>query len=239
MSQLLFTTEEHERIEALKEYNILDSISEKEYDDITKLASEICRTPVSLISLIDDTRQWFKSNHGLSVRETPREFAFCTHTIQNPSQVFVVPDSRIDARFADNPLVTGDPHVIFYAGAPLVDSNGFALGSLCVIDHSPNALSETQIFALKILADNVVTLMENRKSIRSMKNWMKVLEERHQETLEIRKSIEKVIDDKLNPVLTDAKNTIEQVQDSNKRVLIQKMDEALACLEQIQRELRR
>ncbi|WP_221391544.1 GAF domain-containing protein [Dyadobacter sp. NIV53] len=170
----------------MTDYNILDSLPEKDYDDITQLAAEICQTQISLISLIDDSRQWFKSNRGLSIRETPREYAFCTHAIQNPSQVFVVPDSRKDERFAQNPLVTGDPNVIFYAGAPLIDSKGFGLGSLCVIDNTPRELNEKQITGLKILAKHVVNLIELRKADRAMKALQKALEDNHNEAQKAR-----------------------------------------------------
>ncbi|MVM29112.1 GAF domain-containing protein [Spirosoma sp. HMF4905] len=131
---------------------------------MTHLASQICQTPISLISLVDDKRQWFKSNHGLDVRETPREFSFCAHAIINPQETLIVPDSRLDERFAENPLVTGEPHVIFYAGAPLVDADGFPLGSLCVIDDKPKQLSQLQLTALQTLAKQVVNLLTLRKS---------------------------------------------------------------------------
>jgi signal transduction histidine kinase len=156
------------RVAALKSYEILDSLPEKEYDDLARLASEICQTPISLISLLDDKRQWFKSNHGLDVRETPIEYAFCSHAIINPDEILIVEDSRKDQRFAGNPLVTGDPHVIFYAGVPLVDSRGFALGSLCVIDHTAKQLSDSQLSALKILGKQVVNLIELRKVNRDL-----------------------------------------------------------------------
>ncbi|WP_245563740.1 sensor histidine kinase [Spirosoma luteum] len=155
---------ESNRIDALKSYEILDSLPEQDYDDITKLASEICQTPISLISLIDETRQWFKSNHGLPIRETPRELAFCAHAIINPNETMVVTDSREDERFAQNPLVTGDPNIVFYAGVPLVDSDGFALGSLCVIDRTVRQLSQSQLAALKTLARQVVHMLELRRA---------------------------------------------------------------------------
>ncbi len=160
---------ESNRIDALKSYGILDSLPEQDYDDITKLASEICQTPISLISLIDETRQWFKSNHGLPIRETPRELAFCAHAIINPNETMVVTDSRDDERFSQNPLVTGDPNVVFYAGVPLVDSDGFALGSLCVIDHTARQLSPSQLAALKTLARQVVHMLELRKTNAALK----------------------------------------------------------------------
>jgi signal transduction histidine kinase len=162
MNQAIIISEE-ERIAALRSYQILDSQPEEEYDDLTKLASQICQTPISLISLIDENRQWFKSSHGLSIRQTHRELSFCRHAIVDPSQTMVVNDSRTDKRFAHNPLVTGDPHVIFYAGAPLVDSSGYVLGTFCVIDHTPKQLTQQQLSSLRILAKQVVRLFEARR----------------------------------------------------------------------------
>lgn len=145
--------EEINRLEALKRYDILDSMPERDYDDIVKLASQICQTPVSLISLLGEKRQWFKANYGIDIRETPREYAFCIHHAPvDPEEALVVADSREDERFASNPFVTGEPHVVFYVGVPLIDSKGFMLGSLCSIDHQPRQLSESQLDGLKILA---------------------------------------------------------------------------------------
>ncbi|MBG9378067.1 GAF domain-containing protein [Panacibacter sp. DH6] len=172
---------DEERLAALHSYDILDSLPEKEYNDITLLASTICSTPISLISFIDDKRQWFKSNHGLSVRETPKDYAFCSHAILDPSAILIVPDSRADERFSGNPLVEGDPHVIFYAGVPLVNKDGFPLGSLCVIDNKTRTLSENQLAALKILSGHVVSLLELRRATKTMTVLQKLLEERNEE----------------------------------------------------------
>ncbi len=161
--------EETNRLAALDRYAILDSSPEQDYDDLTKLASEICQTPIALITLVDDKRQWFKSNYGLGIHETPREHAFCAHAIINPTETLIVTDSREDVRFADNPLVTGDPKIVFYAGVPLVDEDGFALGSLCVIDKAPKQLSQSQLSTLKILARQVVNLLTIRKQNQQLK----------------------------------------------------------------------
>jgi len=157
------TPNEQARLVALKSYNVLDTLPESDYDNITHLASTITQVPISLISLIDDDRQWFKSHKGLEATETSREYAFCAHAIMNPDKVFKVQDSRLDDRFADNPLVTGDPRVIFYTGVPLVNPEGHALGTLCVIDNTPRKLTNDQIEALRILGRQVVQLLELRK----------------------------------------------------------------------------
>lgn len=154
---------EIKRLEELKKYSILDTMPEKEYDEITALASYICQTPISLISLIDDDRQWFKSRHGLDSDSTPRKVAFCAHAINHKDQLMIVPDSRDDKRFHDNPLVTGAPNVVFYAGIPLVSSEGYPVGTLCVIDHEPKELDEAQKKALITLSNQVIQLFEARR----------------------------------------------------------------------------
>lgn len=152
---------EAERLEALRRYRILDTPPERAFDDITGLASFICGTPTAVMSLVDDHRQWFKSKVGISGTGTPRSEAFCAHTINQP-RLLIVEDARRDERFAGNPSVTGDPHIRFYAGAPLLTSEGLGLGSLCVIDPSPRNLSTAQKTSLEALARLVVTEMELR-----------------------------------------------------------------------------
>lgn len=155
---------EEKRLESLKELKISDTEIEKSYDDITKLIAEICEVPISLVSLIDENRQWFKSHHGIDANETPREYAFCAHAILQDG-IFEINDSRKDERFSDNPLVTDDPNVIFYAGIPLKTPDDHALGTLCVIDHRPKDLNEFQKNALKVLGQQVSNMFELRRNL--------------------------------------------------------------------------
>lgn len=175
---------ESKRLQALLNYGILDTLPEKDFDDITSIASEICQTPISLISLVDDDRQWFKSSYGLDAKETPKEFSFCAHAINSPNEPFVIPDSTKDERFKDNPFVTGDPNVSFYAGIPLVNDEGFALGTLCVIDNKPKEITPAQLKALKALSRQVVALMDLRKKRGEMEKQRKELERNHKIQLE-------------------------------------------------------
>ncbi|PMD89765.1 histidine kinase, partial [Siphonobacter sp. BAB-5405] len=163
MIQPAIPSNESERLAALEEYKIMDSLPEMAYDAITRLASEICGTPISLITLLDQSRQWFKSKQGIQNAEAPRELSFCSHAILTPDIPFIIADAREDERFHDNPFTTGNPNVIFYAGIPLVTPEGYPLGSLCVIDEKPKQLSEDQLQALKDLSYQVVMLLELRR----------------------------------------------------------------------------
>lgn len=162
------TENEEDRLKALESYEILDSLPQKDYDDITRLASEICNTPISLISFVDEERQWFKSRHGLEAAETPKEYAFCAHAILKPNEVLIVHDATKDDRFVNNPLTTGHPKVVFYTGVPLVNEEGHALGTLCVIDNRPKELTANQIEALKSLANQVMAQLELRRKVKEL-----------------------------------------------------------------------
>lgn len=154
---------EEKRISELESYKIIGELENEDYDFLTQMAAQICDTKISLISLVTNDKQWFLSHHGLKERETPKELAFCAHAINQPENIFVVEDATKDERFHDNPLVTDYPSVIFYAGMPLVTENGFPLGTICVIDNHPKKLSEKQISSLKLLAKQVIQLLELRK----------------------------------------------------------------------------
>jgi len=165
---------ERERLEVLLRYEILDTHSERNFDDLTLLASHICQTPMALVSLIDKDRQWFKARAGLSVSETSRDISFCAHAILQPN-LFIVPDATEDARFADNPLVTSEPKIRFYAGMPLFTSDTkHALGTLCVIDRVPRELNATQKELIEALARQVQALLEFRFRLRQEKHLARI-----------------------------------------------------------------
>ncbi len=167
---------ESERLRSLHDYDILDTLPEDSYDDITHLASEICGAPISAVTLVDRDRQWFKSTVGLAVQETSRDVAFCAHAILE-ADLLIVPDARADERFSDNPLVTGEPGIRFYAGAPLVTPKGALLGTLCVIDRVQRTLSDAQAQALRALSRQVMAQLELRRHIAEQKRYRELLED--------------------------------------------------------------
>lgn len=188
--------DESARLAALRRYRILDTDPEQAFDDLTLLASQICDAPMAALTLIDDDRQWFKSTIGLTATETARNVSFCTHAIEKPGEIMVVPNTLADRRFTNNPLVLGDPRIRFYAGAPLISDDGQALGTLCVIDRVPRLLTPDQLQALDALRRQAQSQLALRLHLFELRE---ALEERHRaeqarEALitELRQSLENV-----------------------------------------------
>jgi anti-sigma regulatory factor (Ser/Thr protein kinase) len=187
--------DEAQRLAALRSYRILDTDPEQGFDDLAILASHICETPIALITLIDENRQWFKSKVGIDGDETMRSLAFCTHAIQHEDIMFVA-DARKDPRFSDNPFVVGAPHIRFYAGAPLVTPEGHALGTLCVVDRVPRTLTERQVRALDALRRQVVAQLELRRNLFELEAALgerdRAEEEQARAMFELRESLDNV-----------------------------------------------
>jgi hypothetical protein len=156
--------DERERLEALRHFKVLDTDPEEAFDDITRLASYICQTPSALISFVDADRQWFKSRVGFEPQESSRDVSFCAHAILQPGPM-VVRDTLDDERFRDNPYVLSAPYIRFYAGAPLVSTEGFKLGTLCVLDSVPRILFPDQAAALQLLSKQVMALLDMRRTV--------------------------------------------------------------------------
>ncbi len=187
---------EQARVIALDKYAILDTDPEQFFDDLTLLASYVCNTPIALISLVDEDRQWFKSRVGLDASETSRDIAFCSTAILQ-SDVFVIPDALADERFRDNPLVVSDPHIRFYAGAPLINEDGYALGTLCVVDRAPRELAPEQKEALKALSRLVLAQLEFRRNLILLKEALsdrtKEEHERQRELIHVQETLMRVL----------------------------------------------
>lgn len=184
------------RVTALQKYAILDSEPEQAFDDLTLLAAYVCKTPIALISLVDEDRQWFKSKVGLSLSETPREIAFC-HTAIQQSGVMVVPDTLRDERFRNNPLVVSEPKIRFYAGAPLITEEGYALGTLCVVDKAPRDFGIDQREVLQALSRLVLAQLEFRRNLILLKEALtdrtKAEHERERELVKLQQTLVRVL----------------------------------------------
>jgi len=184
---------ESARLAALNRYAILDSEPEQSFDDLVSLAAHICQVPMAMLSLVDDHRQWFKSKLGVQVRETPRENSICAHAIQQ-GDLFIVPDTLQDARFCENPLVTGEPHIRFYAGTPLINEDGYALGTLCVVDREPRQLDAEQKEAINALGRLALRQMELRMNLQLLKDALNDrTREEHARELELKRLEEKLV----------------------------------------------
>jgi anti-sigma regulatory factor (Ser/Thr protein kinase) len=158
------TKDERARLEALRRYRILDTDPERAFDDLALLASHICGTPMALISLVDADRQWFKARVGITTAETARSIAFCSHAIEH-EHIYIISDTQDDVKFRDNPFVRGEPHIRFYAGAPLVTPDGHALGTLCVLDRVSRTLTPDQLEALDALKRQAEAQLELRRNL--------------------------------------------------------------------------
>ena len=187
----LVTPNERKRLNVLWQYDVLDTVPEEVFDELTELAARICEAPTAMISLVDEDRQWFKSRVGVTVTETSRDVSFCSHAIRHDG-LFVVPDTTKDDRFASNPLVTSDPKIRFYAGAPLISPDGYALGTLCVIDKVPRILRSEQLQALRVLARHVMTQLELQRHARELADAHKACEAADGEVRQARTEITKL-----------------------------------------------
>ncbi len=200
MKEAQLPLNEARRLRILEEYHILDTAPETDFDEITKLASEICDSPISTITLIDATRQWFKSYLGVTNNEGPRSTSFCAHAI-NDTEMFYIEDARKDERFHDSPLVLGEPNIVFYAGVPLIDKEGYALGTLCVIDTKTKKLTEFQEKALRTLGNQVLKLMELRRLNYKLYQKNEILKESYNQLERFSQMVSHDIKSPLNNIL--------------------------------------
>lgn len=211
---------EEQRLAELQEYQILDTLPEQAYDDITFLATQICGSEIAVVSLVDRHRQWFKSVVGLDERETSRDVAFCAHAITAPDDLMIVPDATADERFAANPLVRSDPSIRFYAGAPLITPTGSALGTLCVIDRHPRQLSEPQRQALAALSRQVMAQMELRRNLTELEELNREHREYQRRLEEYQRQLEENLDHIAEQSRTDPLTGLR-----NRRELLRALDE--------------
>jgi diguanylate cyclase (GGDEF)-like protein/PAS domain S-box-containing protein len=202
-------SEEQLRMQSLLQYHILDTPAESGFDDLTALASQICHTPIALITLLDEKRQWFKSRLGLGLSETPIDIAFCAYTVAQ-KKIFIVEDATKNPLFMDNPLVTGDPHICFYAGAPLTTPEGQTIGTLSVIDRIPRQLSDQQIEALHALSRHVVMLLEMRKNLKTLARTVEARDKAEHSLLLSKQTLEQKVKDRSQKLLIEVQEKIRE-----------------------------
>jgi signal transduction histidine kinase len=203
---------ENERVAELLRHEILDTLAEKEFDEIVQLASQLCNAEIALISLVDSYRQWFKAKVGLDADETPKDIAFCSHAIAAGDDVFEITDATQDERFHDNPLVTGDPNIRFYAGQPIQSVDGYKLGTLCVIDNYPRELTPAQRSSLKLLAKQVEHLLALKLRVRQLDESVDLIYEQKrslEESDEIKKQILAVLAHDLRSPVASLENMLD------------------------------
>jgi len=209
---------EQARVAELRRYGILDTLPEQVFDDLTRLAAYVARTPIALVSLVDTDRQWFKARVGLGATETPRDISFCGHAVAG-GEMLIVPDTSLDQRFADNPLVVGDPHIRFYAGSPLIAPSGHALGTLCVIDRVPRELDGQQIEMLEALGRQVMSQLDLRLKTAQQEELQQQLRYRTAELIEGEGRMYAILDNMVDGVITiDDAGSIESLNTAAARI---------------------
>lgn len=213
---------ENERLENLESYKLPNLIEQPEFDNLVQLASTICDTPISLITLLDAEKQWFKAKVGIEGNGTSKDISFCGHAINTPDEIFVIEDATKDERFRDNPLVTGDPKIVFYAGVPVVSNEGFPLGTICVIDRKPRKLDERQYELLEGLSKQVIRLFELQKTI-------KLLEQKESEREEMVHSMCKYV----HTIGHDVKMAFRNIEISTELLMKEKVAEGNVHLNNI------
>ncbi len=240
MSSPKFFENNKHRLDALRSYNILDTIEEKDYDELTSLAATICGVPFALISLIDENRQWFKSHIGTTITETPLELSFCVKAIVKDNDITVIEDTHTDHRVKDNPLVTGDPFISFYAGVPLINEDGYGLGTLCILDPKPKSLSDEQKAALKIIARQVMDKLELKRKMIELEKQNKLLQQSEKKIKELHKdqSISRKAEKQFNTELANINEELKLLNDkqasTNKELLLKNNE-----LESLQKTLKK
>lgn len=220
--------DEAERLRRLRRFGLLDTPPDPRLDRITRMAAQLLECPIALVSLADETRQWFKSRVGLDVEETPREHAFCAHAILG-DEVLVVPDASQDERFADNPLVTGEPSIRFYAGAPLWVGDGTSVGTLCVIDQKPRTLDEAGRQCLSDLAAIVVDAMEHHERLRRLEEAHVELAAAHEEL----EALSRAIGHDMRAPLRQLGALLELFEDDHREILSPRAIEELSDLRRV------
>lgn len=196
-------SDESNRLKELASYHILDTLPEKQYDDITKLAAEICETPVSQITLVDETRQWYKSNQGVDIHEVPRSEGFCSHTVYEDDGLMIVENMLEDPRFQTNPFVMNDPFVRFYAGVSLIGSGGSAIGTICVLDLKPRSLTQQQVKSLQALAKVVMNMIETHRNTLELNTYADDLQQKNAELKNFARTLAHDVKSPLNSVINN------------------------------------